>query len=228
MRRVGGQRLAGDGVVEDGARREDVACRIAAAAVPHLRRHEFGAGWLGARRDVGEGVTAKPEIGDGAASGRSEQQRGRDDAPDHDAPAVGVIERGEDIARQGVHGGNRPGPALDRVEGALPVDPAARAKGDLPEDAGVVHVTDGGMIELGQRLRLAEEPAAQGAVRVEVDAQAHPALQDEIVGLEQDPLARSGDGPVDPVAMAERGRRPFGVEAGIGERHDGGASKVIG
>ena len=66
------------------------------------------------------------------------------------------------------------------------------------------------MVELAQRLGLAQEPGAGGLVAVEVDPDAHPALERLVVRLEQHPLrvrrrrsARAGSG----------GRAPLGVRS---------------
>ena len=63
----------------------------------------------------------------------------------------------------------------------------------------VVHVPDGRMVELAQRLGLAHEPGADRLVGVEVDPEADPPLEHQVERLEQHPLGRERDDPVEPV-----------------------------
>ena len=80
------------------------------------------------------------------------------------------------------------GPPRDRLLQPLAVDPVADPVGQVARHARVVHVPDGRMVELAQRLRLAQEPGAGWLVAEEVDAEADPPLERLVVGLEQHPV----------------------------------------
>ena len=84
---------------------------------------------------------------------------------DDDAVGVGVLQSGEDVPRQRVYGGEGTRPALHRFLQALAFDPVADPVGEFADDAGVVDVPDGRMIQLGQRLGLPQEPGADLVVR---------------------------------------------------------------
>ncbi len=145
------------------------------------------------RRHGGQAVAAVAEVGDRGPAAGAHQHRERRDRADDDPVQMGVLQRAEEVACQGEHGGNRSGAAAHRFPEPLAVDPVADPVGQVADPARVVDVHDARVVELAQRLRLAHEPGADGVVEIEVDPHADPALQDLVVCLEEHPLGRGGD-----------------------------------
>ena len=199
------RRRRGHGEIQHRAGRVHVAGRIAGLPVAHFRRQEGRAGRLLRRRNVRQREVAVPQVGDGAATGRGEQQRRRDDAADDDAMRMRVFERPEDVAGQAVDRRDRPRTTLDRIGERLAVDPVADAVGNVADDAGLVDMADRRMVEARQRLGLAEEPPPQRVTGVEVDTQRDGAVQPPIMGAKEQPLRRDGHRGVQAETLAEGG-----------------------
>ena len=72
--------------------------------------------------------------------------------------AVGVLQCAQQIPGQGVHHRESVGAPLHRLLQPLAVDPVADPEGQVADDAGIVDVPDGRMVEPAQRLGLAQEP----------------------------------------------------------------------
>ena len=133
---------------------------------------------------------------------------------------MGVLQRAQEIPRQGVDHGDRAGSPQERALQPLAVDPVADPVGQLADDPGVVDVPDRRVVQPAERLGLPNEPGPGRLVGVEVHPQADPALQDQIVGFEEDPLRRYRYRPLEPVAAAERlvGALEVAVRLDAGQR----------
>ena len=100
------------------------------------------------------------------------------------------------------------------------MDPVADPKRQLTNDPGVVDVSNGGVIQPAKRLGLPHEPGPCRLVGEEIHPQADPALQDQIVRFEEDPLRRHRDRPLDAIAGSERlvGALEVAVRPDAGQR----------
>ncbi len=127
-------------------------------------------------------------VGHGAAARVAEEQRRRHDPPENYPVHVGVLERAQQVARESVHHRDQPGSAPAGLVQALALDPGAHAIGEVAGDASVVDVTDGGMVQLGQRFGLAHEPGTGLGAALEVDSKADLPLEGEVARPEQHPL----------------------------------------
>ena len=119
---------------------------------------------------------------------------------------VGVLERGEDVARQGVDVGDGPRAPRYRFGEALALHPVAGAPRVVAAEAGPVDAAEARVVELREHLPLAEEPGAAGGELVQVDAQRDPALEDEVAGDVQDPLVGLGDEALEVEQVVEQDR----------------------
>ena len=79
---------------------------------------------------------------------------------------------------------------MQRLLETFSFDPVAHPVGQVADDAGIVHVADGGMVQPTERFRLPEKPGPRGGLGVEVHPEADPALQHLVVGLEENLLRR--------------------------------------
>src|SRR6185503_5063423 len=73
----------------------------------------------------------------------------------------------------------------------------------ITDDPRVVDVPDRGMIQSAERLGFAQKPRADGRIFVEVDSEADPPFQDQVICLEQNLLGRSGYSALQAIAMPQ-------------------------
>ena len=196
---------AGHRVVEDRADSIDVAGLIAEAPVADLGSHEIEGGGRRVGGKVGENPAAIPQVGHHTAPGQGQQDRRGDDATDDDPVGVRVLAGRQQVTRESVDRRDGAGASLHCVLKALSLDPVPDAIGDLAGEPHVVGVPDGGMVQLGDRLRFAEEPAAHSLVGVEVDPEGDWPIERGVVGGEEHPLTVGRDQGVEPIPGAEGG-----------------------
>ena len=82
-------------------------------------------------------------------------------------------------------------------------DPVAHPEGELTDDSGIIHMTDGRMIQPAQRFRFTQEPGTNRRIGVEVHPQADSSLEELIVGLEQHLFGRDGHGALQAIATPQ-------------------------
>jgi hypothetical protein len=104
-----------------------------------------------------------------------------------------------------VHHRNRPGSPLECPLETLAVYPVADTIGQISNDAGIVDVTNGRVVQAAQRFPFAHEPGPGGLIGVEIHSQTHPALEDQVLRFEEHSLRRGRYGALQPVARPERG-----------------------
>jgi hypothetical protein len=73
---------------------------------------------------------------------------------------------------------------VQRLLQSFSFDPVSHSEREFSDDAGVIDVTDGRVVQPAQRFRLAEKPGPDRRIGVEVDAQTDAALEDLVVRLE--------------------------------------------
>lgn len=127
-----------------------------------------------------------------------------------------MLQRAQKIARQRVYHGNGARATLQRALKTLAIDPVPYPIRQISNDAGVVDVSDGGMIQAAQGFGLTDEPEPGRLVRVEVHAQTYSAPQDQVLSLEKDALERYSYGSLEPVPGAKRCVRALVVPGGLG------------
>ena len=109
--------------------------------------------------------------------------------------------------------GDRPGAASVSLMEPLGLDPVANPIGHIIDDPDVVDMADRGVIELGQGLRLTEEPGSQPIVAREIHPHADPAVEEVVSADEEDPFGGGGDQPLKAVSSSE---------PALGNRKEGG------
>ena len=132
-----------------------------------------------------------------------------------------MLQGAEEIAGQHVDLRDWARPAGVGLIEALRLDPVADPVGHVIDDSHVIDVADRRMVELGQRLGLAEKPGAQLIVAGEIDPDADPAVEQGVAADEEDPLRRRGHQPLEAVAVSEPalggGEKGDGIERGHSE-----------
>jgi hypothetical protein len=92
---------------------------------------------------------------------------------------------------------------MQRLLEAFPLDPVADAERQLADDPGVVHMADRGMVQPAECLSLSHEPRTNGGILIEVDPEADPPLENQVVCFEEDLFGRCGHRPLEPIAMPQ-------------------------
>ena len=114
----------------------------------------------------GQGVAAEAEVGDRAASGGAQEHEAGGTMRRRMMPCGWACSSALRRSRASVCTvGIGRGPRVHRLLQPLAVDPVADPVGELADDSDVVDVPDRGMIELAERLGLAQEPGAGGGRR---------------------------------------------------------------
>jgi hypothetical protein len=145
-----------------------------------------------------------PQIGEGTPSARSDDHARRQNPPDDDSVAVGVLEGAKQRAREDVHGRDRAWGTADRLVQAFPLDPVPDPPGQVAPLPDVVYVPDRGMVEPGQRLGLEHEPGLGRTGGGQVAADADLPLEQLVKSEEEGAVRRGGDLAFDPVARTDR------------------------
>jgi hypothetical protein len=91
---------------------------------------------------------------------------------------------------------------MQRLLESFPIDPIAHPIRQVIDDARIVHVADGGVIQPAQRFGFAEKPGASGGLGMKVHPETDPPLQDLVLSLEEYLFGRGGNRPLQPVAGA--------------------------
>jgi len=76
-------------------------------------------------------------------------------------------------------------------------------------------VPDRRVIQPAERLGFAQKPRAYGGIFVEVDPEADPPLEDQVMGLEENLLGGSGDGAFQTIAVPQGLLGPLEVAVGL-------------
>jgi hypothetical protein len=134
----------------------------------------------------------------------AEHDAGGYDAAEQDPLGVRMLQRAEEVAGERVHCGDQPRATLRGMLEALTVDPVAHPVRHLTHHAHVVHMANGGVIELCQRLGLAKEPGARRVIGIDVDADAHAPIEHAIDADEQDPFPVGRHDALETIARTQR------------------------
>jgi hypothetical protein len=104
---------------------------------------------------------------------------------------------------------------MERLLQSFSIDPVAYPERQIADDTSIVDVPDGWVVQSAERLRLPKEPGSDGRIGVEVYPQTDPALQDQVVGFEQNLFGGRGDGPLQTIAVTQGVVGPLKVAEGF-------------
>jgi hypothetical protein len=107
---------------------------------------------------------------------------------------------------------------VERLLEPFSFDPVPDPEGEVTNDARVVHMANGGMVQPAERLGLSQKPRAYGGVAVKVHPQADSPFEDQVISLKQHLFGRRRDSPFQTVALSQS----FLGTLEVAERLDGG------